>query len=105
MVLTDDTGSSLAYTLGPDGLNKLLERLLGLAIRWADKADLEVGTLTGPQHALPAHHIAIERGRDARECAVRIFVGKVELTFMIPLDEVLAATSKLVTMITEDTTH
>lgn len=37
----------------------------------------------------------IGQGRDATECAVRLFVGKMEITFLIPLDAVLGATSDL----------
>jgi hypothetical protein len=105
LLLTDTTGVTSGYLVGPEGLNKLLLPLLGLATQWAEKSDLKVESLTGPQSALPAHHISIERGRDATESALRIFVGKVELTFMIPLETVLSAFEKLVRQITPGQTH
>lgn len=105
LVLTDTAGASSGYVLGPEGLNKLLEPLLGLATKWAEKPDLKVETLTGPQNALPAQRILVEQGRDATECALRIFVGKVELTFLIPLSEVVSATADLVRKITQDRIH
>lgn len=99
LVMIDTANHATGYLINPEALNVLLEPLLGLATKWANQPDLKLETLVGPRHALPAQRIAIERGRNAKECAVRIFIGKVELTFLIPLEEVLAASADLVRQI------
>lgn len=99
LLLSDTSGKSSGYLLGPEGVNALLEPLLGLAGRWADKRDLEIEKLSGSKNALPAHHISFERGRTNTETAVRVFVGKMELTFIMPLDSVIAASAALVQQI------
>ena len=96
LVLSDTDDKSCGYLLGPEGVNALLEPLLGLAGKWADKRDLQIEKLSGQNNALPAHHIAFERGRTDTESAVRVFIGKMELTFLIPLDSVIAASAALV---------
>ena len=95
MVLTDTKQRHFAALVSPESLNILLQPLLGLAARWADRPDLEIETLTGPTQALPGTKIAFERGRSDKECAVRIFVGKVELTFLFPVDDVISSTATL----------
>jgi hypothetical protein len=87
----DTSGEEKAYAVNPEGLNALLELVLGLATRWAEKPNLKVGNWSGPQNALPANHIELARGRSETECAVRLFVGRVELTFLIPVDDVMHA--------------
>lgn len=104
LVLTDTSGKKTEYLINPDGLGVLLQRVLGLASKWAEEPDLAIHTLTGPQHPLPgsgiqflpADRIAVRRGRHATECVVHIFVGRVELTFLMPLDEVIHAAAELV---------
>lgn len=104
LVLTDTSGKDTGYLINPDGLGTLLQQALGLASKWAEEPDLAIDTLTGPQHALPAtrmsllpaDRIGLRRGRHATECAVHVFVGRVELAFLIPLDEVIGAAAELV---------
>lgn len=104
LVLTDTSGKQTGYAINPDGLGALLSQALGLASKWAEEPDLAIHTLTSPQHPLPgsgmkflpADRIAVRPGRHARECAVHVFVGRVELTFLMPLDEVIHAAAELV---------
>lgn len=110
LVLTDTSGKQNAYAINPDGLGVLLQQALGIASKWAEEPDLAIHTLTGPQHPLPgsgmkllpADRIAVRRGRRATECAVHVFVGRVELTFLMPLDEVIHATAELVKQVTDE---
>jgi hypothetical protein len=102
MLLTDTKGKTSGYLINPEALNVILSPLLELASLWADKPSLAVDTLTGPEHALVGQHIAIAKGRHDTECAVRILVGKMELTFLMPLDEVVSAARGLAMMIDPD---
>ena len=95
LILEDTAQTITGYIINPEALNILLARLLSLLPKWADHQDLEPETLVGPQHALSAQRMLLTPGRSAQECAVRVYLGKVELTFLIPLDEVLGATANL----------
>src|SRR4051812_8268067 len=74
------------YAIGPEGLNALLAPALGLACQWADEPDLAIDTLTGPMNALPATAIAF-RPVGPTELAVHVSMGKVDLVFLLPLDD------------------
>jgi len=99
LILTDTRKKSKGYLINPEGLNAILTPLLGLAVEWSDKTDLELGTLTGPANALPANRLVIERGRNDTEAAVRAFVGNMELTFLIPLDNLMAGLRQFIEQI------
>ena len=99
LILTDDRNKHTGYGISPEGLGVLLEALLPLAATWAESPDLAPETFSGPTSAFQASRISIEKGRTATECAVRVFLGplgKIEMTFMIPLDEVINAAAILV---------
>lgn len=96
MVLTDTKGSESAFLINPETLNVILAPLLGLATQWAEKPALEIGNLVGPFRALPATQIDISKGRNAEECALRVFVGSVEIAFLVPLSTVLKASADLI---------
>jgi hypothetical protein len=95
MVLTDIKGHDSAFLVNPETLNVVLAPLLGLATQWAEKPVLEIGNLIGPLRALPATQLDITRGRTADECALHVFVGRVEVTFLVPVPMVLAAMGAL----------
>jgi hypothetical protein len=104
LVLTDTKQKSFGALINPDGLNALLAPLLVCASTWASKPDLKLETLVGPAQALPARRISFEKGRTPAECAVRIYLGhKMEMTFLMPLDEVTSAMANLARSITKDT--
>lgn len=113
LVLTDISGKETRYAINPDGLGVLLQQALELASKWAEEPDLAIHTLTGPEHPLPgsgirflpADRIAVRRGRHATECAVHVFVGRVELTFLMPLDEVIHAAAELVKQVEDEPLH
>jgi len=90
LLLTDTKSATVGYLLNPEALGALLGSLLGTAAQWAEKPDLGLSQFAGPRNALRASRIEIERGRIATESAVRIFAGKLELTFLIPLDDVIS---------------
>ncbi len=91
MVLTDTSQMRSGYLINPEALNILLSDLLGLATRWVEDPDLNIKEFTGQQRALPATHIEFAQGRDNSECAVRIFLGDVELDFLIDVNKVVSA--------------
>ena len=101
MVLEDTSGRKTNLAIGPEGLNALLLPAIGLATRWAEKAELWPETLFGPLHALPATEVAFEPGRAPTEAAIRLRVGKVELSFLVSLDKLLAATAALAPLVAE----
>jgi hypothetical protein len=105
LLLTDTRPKTNGYIVNPEGLNALLTPLLGLATRWADEPDLAIGTLTGPTNALLATNIALVRGRDASECAMRVQLGKVELTFLLPVDKVVHAMAALAQNVHQPAKH
>ena len=99
LMLSDTKGKETGFLINAEGLNALLLQALGLAIRWADSPDLQVESWAGVKNALPASHIELAKGRNSTEVALRVFVGKIELTFLVPLDTVIHATSVLVQQI------
>ncbi|CAG9934321.1 hypothetical protein [Candidatus Nitrotoga arctica] len=102
LALTDTNGTETEFIINPEGLNALIYPVLGLASKWAKEPDLKVQTWSGPKNALPAQHIELAIGRTATECALRVFMGEVELTFIIPLDDVLKAAAKLMQHLDKD---
>lgn len=99
LMLSDTSGKESGFLINAEGLNALLVPALGLATQWADKPDLEIDSWSGVKRALPAHHIELAKGRTDTECALRVFVGKIELTFLVPLDTIIHATSVLIKQI------
>ena len=100
LILTDTKKKAFATLINPEGLNAILSPLLQCASKWADKPDLAIETLVGPKNALVAKKIVFEKGRDSAECAVRLYLGqKMELTFLIPVDEVISGTANLVRLL------
>ena len=95
LILEDTANNITGYAITPESLSVLLGQLLKLMPTWADHQDLKAETLVGPRHALSAQRMILMPGRHAAECAVRLYLGKIELTFLIPLDEALSATRNL----------
>ena|SRR5260221_4303776 len=105
LLLTDTKEKTTGYLVTPEGVGVLLSPLLGLAAQWADVEDLSIDKSVGPRQALPASRVVLEKGRGATECALRVFVGKMELTFLIPLDAVINGLSAVIPMITQERGH
>ncbi|CAE6695501.1 hypothetical protein [Candidatus Nitrotoga fabula] len=95
LALSDTEGNETEFIVNPDGLNALLYPVLGLASKWTRELGEKVKSWSGPKNALPARHVELVMGRTASECAVRVFMGEIELTFIVPMDAVLQATTKL----------
>lgn len=105
LALSDTAGTATAYLVNPEGLQALLLQAIGLAAQWADKPDLQSEGLFHRDSALPAHAIGILPGRNDREIALCIQVGKIELTFLVPLDAMIKATAEMVRNIEPISTH
>ena len=93
--LFNTDGKVFSTAVNPDSLRFLLMHCLGLASRWAEETDLEISSWAGPQHALPATHVELATGRSSTECALRVFVGPVEMTFLLPMEVMVNATRAL----------
>lgn len=91
LILTDVDGRHAAFLLNPEAVNALLLPLLGLASEWADRPDLKIEEIASPSTALPANHIVFEPGRHEHEAALRVFLGKMALTFLVPASSVFEA--------------
>lgn len=99
ITFTDSNANETTFLFEPSTLTVFFPQLLELASRWAKHSDLSPQNFSGDQKSLPAQRIELGIGRDGRECAVRIWVGDVQLTFLVPLDEILAAVNELATLI------
>ena len=96
LALEDTISTKNEYLIGPDGLSNLLLDLLDRTIHMGKETNLDIGNRIAHSRALAATHVVIERGRTSTECALTIFFGKTELTFLIPVDSMLSATAKMV---------
>ena len=94
MLLTDTTGATTGFAVGPEGLGVVLRSLLALAASWADKPEFQA-EMTKGGNALPASKLAIGRGRDLGETALSLQVGSFTMTFVLPLDELVGAVAGL----------
>lgn len=99
LVLTDTKAATSGYLITAEGLGVILGPLLGLAAKWAEKPDLGLENMTGPKNALPATRIVFGKGRNDQEASLRVFVGKMDLSFLIPLDDLISAMSQVVQQI------
>lgn len=105
MALEDSEGQKLALAVTAQTVSALLPPLLGLAKEWSDRGDLDIEKVTGLQNSLPADRIEFAKGRNEKEIAVRLFVGAVELSFMMPVEELftkIAALTKRVKQATKE---
>jgi hypothetical protein len=96
LLLTDRDGKISGYVITPDGLNAILGPLLGLVQKWAHLEGPSTGKHIGPRMALPASRVVVEQGRNTTECALRVFVGKVEFSFLLPLQAVVDGMAALI---------
>ncbi len=97
MALEDTEGQKLALTVTAQTVGALLPPLLGLAKEWSQRDDLNIENVTGLQNSLPADRIEFAKGRSEKEIAVRLFLGEIELSFIMPVEELftkIAALSK-----------
>ena len=102
MKLTNSIGEEHYYVIDPKAVSKLLPKVLDCASHWAKHSDHSADIPSGRYDALPASRLSLERGRTNKEVALRVLVGKVEIAFLLPLDEVISATASLVERIESD---
>ncbi len=68
------------------------------------REDLDLEKVTGLQNSLPADRIEFAKGRNDKEIAVRFFIGAIELSFILPVEELftkIAALSKRIKQTSE----
>ncbi len=95
MALEDSEGQKLALAVTPQTITALLPPLLGLAKEWSDRGDLKLEKVTGLQNSLPAGRIEFAKGRNDKEIALRLFVGEIELSFILPVEELFTKIGEL----------
>jgi hypothetical protein len=95
MALEDSNGQKMALAVTAQTVGVLLPPLLGLAKEWSQRTDLNLDKVTGAQNSLPADRIEFAKGRNEKEIAVRLFVGEIELPFVMPVEELLTKISTL----------
>jgi len=98
MLAADTVGRRASFLVNPEGLGVVLQQALLSAVAWADEPELDLRTLAGPQHPLSASAIAFDVASET-EIAVRLWIGKVEITFLIPLDDAVNAMGSLVSRV------
>lgn len=86
MALEDSEGQKLALAVTAQTLSALLPPLLSLTKEWSDRSDLDIEKVTGLKNSLPADRIEFAKGRTDKEIAVILFIGKVELSFVLPVE-------------------
>ena len=92
LAITGADGETRVYAINPVTLRTMLAPMISLAASWSGDPELKLEDLTGTQNALVARKVLFNRGRDDAEGAIRIFLGKdVDLTFLMPLSELVPA--------------
>jgi hypothetical protein len=95
MALEDSEGQKLALAITAQTVSALLPPLLGLAKEWSGRDDLDLEKVTGLQNSLPANRIEFAKGRSDKEIALRLFVGEIELSFIMPVEELFTKIGEL----------
>ena len=95
MALEDSEGQKLALAVTPQTISALLPPLLGLAKEWSGREDLDLEKVTGLQNSLPADRIEFAKGRNDKEIAVRFFIDAIELSFILPVEELFTKIAEL----------
>lgn len=86
MALEDSEGQKLALAVTAQTLSAILPPLLSLTKEWSGRGDLDIEKVTGLKNSLPADRIEFAKGRNDKEIAVVLFIGKVELSFVLPVE-------------------
>jgi hypothetical protein len=106
LAITDASGVTDEYLLSSESVQMLAPPVLGLLPVLASQypePETSLESLIGTRSALHANRVVIDQGQHAQEAAVRIFLGKVELTFLIPLDELILSLQNLTKLIKRET--
>ena len=102
LTFINSAGESASFLLTPENLPGLFEAAIQLLLKWSHRSSSDPNNAPVAAPAsdyLPAQQIAIVRaerlalthGATLRECAVRLFFGHSELTFVLPLNQVVPA--------------
>jgi hypothetical protein len=95
MALEDAEGQKLALAVTAQTVSALLPPLLGLAKEWSRRDDLDLTNVSGLRNSLPANRVEFAKGRNDKEIALRLFVGEIELSFLMPVDELFTKFGQL----------
>lgn len=98
-------GSQQVIFLSPAAISALLGELLACAHGLSDHPDLEPGTWSGPKSALHATRVVFQPGRDATEIALVVWLGTIELVFLLPAEQVQQAVQSALVLTPPRTSH
>lgn len=95
MALEDNEGQKLALAVTAQTVSALLPPLLSLAKEWSGRDGLNLEKVTGLQNSLPASRIEFAKGRNDKEIAVVLSIGEIELSFIMPVEELFTKFGEL----------
>ena len=95
MALEDNEGQKLALAVTTQTVSALLPPLLSLAKEWSGRDGLNLEKVTGLQNSLPASRIEFAKGRNDKEIAVVLSIGEIELSFIMPVEELFTKFGEL----------
>ena len=95
MALEDNEGQKLALAVTAQTVSALLPPLLSLAKEWSGRDGLNLEKVTGLQNSLPASRIEFAKGRNDKEIAVVLSIGEIELSFILPVEELFTKFGEL----------
>lgn len=99
LILTNTNNKQSSYLIDPHGLGMLLEELLTLAAIWAEHPEMKVERLSGDSQAMAATKFSIQKGRNDGEAALSVWLDKLLLTFLIPMDQVIQASASVIKIV------
>ena len=99
LILTSTNHTHSDYLIGPRELGILLEELLTLAAIWAEHPEMKAERLSGDRQTMAATKISIQKGRNDGEAALSVWLDKLLLTFLIPMDQVIQASASVIKIV------
>ena len=89
LTITDGHGDLQHYMVPPDVLGLVLEQGLRHAAQWSEDPNLAIHELTGPSRHLPVSHVSVSMAPDNREMLLNLFVGQVQMSYLISIDALM----------------
>lgn len=95
--LADESGCKASFKVGPKMLAMILQLTCGLVERSATTPrTVPPSAQGGMSTGLPANGIEVSPGRNPKEVALHVHLGKVDVAYLVPLDSVVIALGTLV---------
>jgi len=96
VMMVADTKKNISGSLvNPEALGLILEQALTLAAQWSQDPNLAIHELTGPSRHLPVSHVSVSMVPDNREVLLNLFVGQVQMSYLISIDALMSGLQPL----------